>query len=237
MAEASAAAGPKGSSIDPAVARPARDRVGSAIPIIIGLIAVLGAFLTWRSVSLSGQAGDADRRAVLDTTSLQKQQLFAEATLSFDLVSFAEYRANLSAAENLEESVEAGDDANGSLARQAATYRALAANILTSFRLDSGYVSGSTAADVTFDEARRRDDLSRANPYVTTLTDPRESASDGDRLYQRHLRMIAFIVGLTGAIVVLTAAQLVSGARRLLLAGGGSLAGTALVVVALVGDK
>lgn len=217
--------------------RPRRDRVGNAIPIIIGLIAVIGAFLTWRSVSLSGQAGDADRRAVLDTTSLQRQELFAVATLSFDLMAFADYRANLASAEGLEAAVEAGEDTDGTLARQAETYRALADNLLTSQRLQSLYLSGSTSDDAVFDSKRRLDDLSRANPYVASLTEPSQSAAEGDRLYDRHLRMIAFIVALTAVIVVLTAAQLFSGVRRLLLAGGGSIAGAVLIAVALLGDK
>lgn len=232
-----AAVGPEGSANEGAVARAPRDRVGTAIPIIIGLIAVIGAFLTWRSVSLGGQASDADRRAVLDTTSLQRQELFAVATLSFDLMAFAEYRANLASAEGLEAAVENGDDPDGSLARQAETYRALAANLLTSQRLQSTYLSGSTSDDAVFDSRRRLGDLSRANPYVASLTEPMQSAAEGDRLYDRHLRMIAFIVALTGVIVLLTAAQLFSGARRLLLAGGGSVAGAVLVAVALVGDK
>jgi hypothetical protein len=216
--------------------RAPRDRLANAIPIIIGLIAVIGAFLTWRSVSLGGDASGEDRRAILDTTSLQKQQLYTEAQLSFDLVAFADYRSDLASAESLEKAVADGNDASGNLARQAATFRALAKNILTSNRLIPDYISGTTSSDVKFDDARRKDDLSRGNPYIATLIDPKESAATADHLYDRHLRMIRFIVGLTGAILVLTAAQLFGGSRRLLLAGGGTGVAIVLIVMALVGD-
>jgi hypothetical protein len=221
----------------------ATERVSTLIAIAIGVVTLTGAYLTWRSVNLSGNASGADRQAVIDTITQQKAAAFAQSELRFELGYFARYHSDVVAAEQLDKAADAAsnkgqDDAADVLSQQAESYRVLASSVLASGVVPNAYVSGDKGDNLTFDDDRRLRDLQRSNPYVQGApSDPNATVKGADKFHDRSLRLVAFVVGLAAVIVLFTFAQLSRPSRRRLLVGVASAGYVVFTVLALVGDK
>jgi hypothetical protein len=183
------------------------------IAVLIGLMSVTGAAVTWQASLLSERATDHDRLSIAET--VEQQQLVAEAELLFanEKARAAEYIADLAAATSLDEQSAATDDTEvaGSLQVRADTLRA-----------EADQLTRTGAAPVSFlaylddenelDEAGLRADL-RAIQAGNRELDPERNATEARELRDDALRLVRFLLPIVAAIVLLTVAQ-VSRHRR-----------------------
>jgi hypothetical protein len=223
---------------------PTRPKVGvlrgSGVVVLIGLVTLTGALLTWRSVTLGGEADDADRRVLLDTISRERAELRAESQVRFESVQFARYRAELVAAAAFATAGLSSSDL--AVARSfAETARSLLEQ--ASARMSVGAVraeyviTGDTPDDLKYDVARLRRDLERQGlPYLEAESaDPAITRRVGDRLHDRSLLVGLAVVGLAAMVTVLTVGEVAGGRRRRVLAIAGGVGAVAITLTALVG--
>lgn len=222
------------------------DNWGSVVAVLIGLVTLTGAFLTWKSVNLNGDATDGDRQAVVQTIGVEKNRTYGETQLAIEDLVFARIKTNVAAAEHLDKLAKIARDKgldDSALTRDATLHRSTASALLFAGVIDSRYVKPSnidektTSASLTFDETKRRADLEAADPYSGNETgDPAATARLADGNHDRSLRLISFVVALAVVIVLLTLSQLIQGWPRAVLALGGTAGWLIITVLALAGD-
>ncbi len=208
----------------------------SLIAVLIGVVSVTGAVVTWRAAILAELATDKDRQAVAETVLQQRNAASAEIVLEAEGRAFARYRADLVAADRLDEEADtlekAGDQGRALEARNDAVVHRRVADELAQVRDFGPYVVEDDAGNpVSLDTERRRDDLVRQDTEASQV-DPVQTIGQGDDLRQRSQVLVGWIVVFVGAVVLLTIAQIVG--NRILRSG---FAGVAVVVylVATVG--
>lgn len=219
-----AVAGPAGGS-----SRPGWLDIKSVIAILIGVVSVTGAVVTWRAAILAEFATDKDRQAVAETVLRQRSVASAEIVLEAENRAFARYRADLVSADRLEEEAtqleDEGDDERALQARNAASVHRRVAEELSLVRDFGDYVNVDDAGNpVSLDLDRRRDDLLRQDGEASQV-DPEQTIVQGNEFRTKSQRLVAWIVVFVGAVVLLTIAQLLK--NRVLRVG---FAGAAVVV-------
>ena len=210
------------------------------IAVLIGLVSVTGAVLTWRSALLGSAATDSDRQAIVETVAQQQNQAAAETTLRSEQEAFASYRANLDAAAKLRAEARELRDQDLEAEAEAALAEARAlraeADELVALIVPLQYVTTDDEGVLQFDEALRRDDLRRQDVAATNV-DPLRTAANGDALRYRSQRLVGFIVILAAAVVVLTLAELTRRYKlRFTLAGVAMAVYVVATIVAFAGD-
>lgn len=209
------------------------------IAVLIGLVSVTGAVLTWRSAQLNEQATDKDRQAIAETVRVEQDAANDEITLQDARGRVAAHAAAITEAELLEEQADrfaAGGDGETAddLADEAEELRAVAERYLqggTTSLLLVDYVAVDEATGRrSLDERRFRDDL-RSLSQAQSQVDPSQTVRDANRLRDDSQHLDGWLVPLIFAIVLLTLAQ-VSRPRALRLGLTG--AGTAVWIVAAV---
>lgn len=208
----------------------------SLIAVLIGVVSVTGAVVTWRAAILAELATDKDRQAVAETVLQQRSAASAEIVLEAEGRAFARYRADLVAADRLDEEADAldkaGDGGRALEARNDAVVHRRVADELAQVRDFGPYLVEDDAGNpVGLDTDRRRDDLVRQDSEASQV-DPVQTIGQGDDLRRRSQVLVGWIVVFVGAVVLLTIAQIAG--NRILRSG---FAGVAVLVylVATVG--
>lgn len=214
------------------------------IVIMIGVVSVTGAILTWQAAQLSEYATDKDRQSLAETVQQQQDQAAVATQVDSEIAAFARYKEQLANAVQLEaqaarlRSTGRGDDALD-LEDRAGEDRQLADSLLglTLGGQTDRYVLGDTeTADVTFDEALRTADLTNQRE-AQFAADPEQTAAEGDDLRNRSQRLVGWTVPLVLAVVLFTVAQLVASRRlRPFAAGLGLVVYLGATVVAFAGS-
>jgi hypothetical protein len=208
------------------------------IALLIGALSVTVAILTWRSALLDEEALDNDRQAVAETVLQQQNLVNVDTQLRSEEEAFANYRAHLVNADQLEaeaEQLQAIDPTGATnLLDEAASLREVADH-LAGLTFSFDYVlENPDTGELTFDADRRRDDLEQQNE-AAVRANPEEAADTAVALRDRSQRLVGWIVLLAAMIVVLTLAQISSKARlRVFLVGGAMVVYIGIVVLALV---
>lgn len=234
-------------------AEPAAPAVGTArswldlkfvIVIMIGVVSVTGAVLTWQAAQLGEYATDKDRQSLAETVQVQQDQAAVASQVDREVEAFARYKEQLATAVQLEaqaqqlrqrgqvdEAIDAED--------QAGEERQLAESLLglTLGNVSSRYLTGDAdSAQVEFDEELRVADLARERA-AQFPADPDQTAAEGDDLRNRSQRLVGWTIPLVLAVVLFTVAQLVASRRvRPFAAGLGLLVYLGATVIAFTGN-
>lgn len=206
--------------------------------MLIGVVSLTGAVATWKAVNLGSQATDTDRRSVLETVIVQKNQAQVEARLRSEQSYYARSRVNEAAADELDSAADQArsqgreEDAR-SLEDQAQVFRELSRSLQNFFATQ--YVTGE-GADARFDEARRQRDLLRQDLEASQV-DPEQTVAEANRLHARSERFVRWIVVFVAVVVLLTVAQLSKVTVRPFLAAGASVVYVIATLFAFLGDK
>jgi hypothetical protein len=214
------------------------------IVIMIGVVSVTGAVLTWQASQLGEYATDRDRQSLAETVRQQQDQAAVASQVDQEIEAFARYKEQLANAVQFE--LQAQQLRDGGLEEEAldaddrsAEQRQLADQllVLTLGSADSAYVVGDKAtADVTFDEEQRTRDLVRQRE-AEFPADPELTAAQGDDLRARSQRLVGWTIPLVLAVVLFTVAQLVASRRvRPFAAGLGLAVYLGATVIAFAGN-
>ena len=191
------------------------------IAVMIGVVSVTGAFMTWRSSILGEKATDKDRQALAETVQVQQDDAANEVSVQDELVRFSQFAADQRNADLLEEQAgQTGDpDEARRLRDEAEELRReadLLAQVTTSPLGFLDYTTTDETGSLTFDEEALRDDLTEGSARESQI-DPDQTTADAVDLRNRSQRMVGFIISLVAAVVLLTFAQLI-GERTIRLA-------------------
>jgi hypothetical protein len=204
------------------------------IPVLIGVISVVGALATWQAVRHGSAASDRDRQAILEAVTQERALARSELKLRFEEAQYAKYRGDLAAADFLERlSVDARGGGDEAKARQyeieAANLRDVAENMATlTFPGLENYLTGEGDKQ-RFDLAKRRDELEREDQEAFEA-DPKQTSSEADAFRSKSQRLIAAVSLFALSVVLLSVAYVGSGRLQSMLA----IAGTGLFLVIFV---
>jgi len=200
------------------VARQARRTIDLklVIAVLIGLVSVTGAVVTWRSAQLGEFATDKDRQAIAETVRQEQDAANDEITLQDARSRVAQHAAAMANAGVLEQQsqrfADSGDDVNArDLADEAEEQRAIAESYLaggiSNLLLGNYVVVDDATGRRALDEARLADDL-RNQSDAQNQVDPTQTVRDANRLRQESQHYDGWLVPLVSAIVLLTFAQI-----------------------------
>ena len=207
----------------------------SIIAILIGVVSVTGAVVTWRAALLAEYATDSDREAVAETVLSQRGEVNARLEVGAQERAFARYRSDIIAADRLDADADTlraqGRAEDARAAENEATARRREADELAALSGFSQYLGEDEGGVPTFDSERSLQDLVR-DDIEASQVDPEQTAARADDLRSHSQRLVGWIVVFVGSIVLLTLAQVIN--VRLIRA---SLAGLGVVVyvIATVG--
>lgn len=185
----------------------------SIIAILIGVVSVTGAVVTWRAALLAEYATDNDRQAVAETVLRQRGEVNAQLEVGAQQRDFARYRSDIIAADRLDADAETlraqgrGDDARA--AENEATARRKEADELAALSGFSQYLGEDDGGLPTFDSERSRLDLVR-DDIEASQVDPEQTAERADDLRSHSQRLVGWIVVFVGAVVLLTLGQVIN---------------------------
>jgi hypothetical protein len=200
------------------------------IAVLIGLVSVTGAVMTWRSAQLGENATDGDRLTLAQTVQQRKDEADNELTVQDARRTVAQVANSVRASAVLTLQAESfdgrDDDAAQDAREEAEEQTVLAQGYLSSFDAPvplTDYVT-INGADVAFDQQGFRDDL-RALSQSEAQANPDLTARSANELRDRSQHYDAWRIPLGGAVVLLAVAQIV-GQKSIRL----GLAGLATVV-------
>ena len=207
----------------------------SIIAILIGVVSVTGAVVTWRAALLAEYATDNDRQAVAETVLRQRAAVNARLEVGAQERAFARYRSDIIAADRLDADAETlraqGRSSEARAAENEATARRKEADELAALSGFSQYLSEDDGGTPTFDAERSRQDLIRDDVEAAQV-DPNITSDRADDLRSHSQRLVGWIVVFVGAVVLLTLAQVIN--IKAIRAGLAAL-GVVVYVVATVG--
>ena len=186
------------------------------IAVLIGLVSVTGAVVTWRSAQLSEYATDFDRQSVAETVRQEQDAADDEIALHDARMRVASHAAALVSAEVLEQQVErftaAGDEEAARDAQdEAEEQRVIAGSYLIGgnafLDLSDYIVVEEGTGRRTLNERQMRLDL-RAISEAETLANPAQTVREANELREESQRLDGWIVPLVSAVVLLTLAQI-----------------------------
>lgn len=207
----------------------------SIIAILIGLVSVTGAVVTWRAALLSEYATDHDRQAVAETALRQRAEVNGRLEVGAQERAFARYRSDIIAADRLDEDAEAlraqGQVVEARAVENEATARRKEADELAALSGFSQYLGEDEGGLPTFDAERSRQDVVRDDVEAAQV-DPVQTAARADDLRAHSQRLVGWIVVFVAAVVLLTLGQVIN--VKAIRAGLAGL-GVVIYVVATVG--
>ncbi|MFN2505909.1 MAG: hypothetical protein ABR540_17060 [Acidimicrobiales bacterium] len=193
----------------------------AVVPILIGLVSVTSALVTWRAVLLGSDATESDRRSVRETAVEEQIRIIVEARLQSDLRTYAAILEKIESSKSLTSRAAAlaaeGRSVEASTAENdAKRLRSEAIELQRLQFLDfSAAVSGGGVDDLEFDAERRREELTLAEQtFVADRVNPDEAADEADALRRRSELLVLLLTTMVTAILFLTGAQ-VTNQRRL----------------------
>ena len=207
----------------------------SIIAILIGVVSVTGAVVTWRAALLSEYATDNDRQAVAETALRQRAEVNGRLEVGAQERAFARYRSDIIAADRLDEDADAlraqGRIVEARAIANEATARRKEADELAALSGFSQYLGEDDGGLPTFDAERSRQDLVRDDVEAAQV-DPVQTAARADDLRAHSQRLVGWIVVFVAAVVLLTLGQVIN--VRFIRAGLAGL-GVVVYVIATVG--
>lgn len=223
-------------------ARIRRVDVKLVFAVLIGLVSVTGAVITWRSSQLGEKAVDYDRQAIAETVLQEQSNANVETQLRDEAQAFAQYKEQLTDAQLLENEADqlqsAGVTADAARARDQAGVEREVANNLASLTFSTAYVvfDDKTGLPKEFLIDQRRSDL-RQNDAQASKVNPDQTAAQAIDFRRRSQRLEGWTIPLVIAVVMLTFATIT---RRVALRPW--VAGAAVVIyllsasIAFLGD-
>lgn len=210
--------------------------------VLIGLVSVTGAVMTWRSSQLGEKAVDRDRQAIAETVLQEQSNANVETQLRDEEQAFAQFKEQLTNATLLDTEADqlasAGLTADAGRARDEAGVEREVANSLASLTFSTAYVSfdEQTGLPKDFLIDQRRSDL-RQNDAQAAKVNPDQTAAQAIDFRRRSQRLEGWTIALVVAVVLLTFATIT---RRLQLRPWVAGAAVAIYVlsaaIAFVGD-
>jgi hypothetical protein len=211
------------------------------IVVLIGLVSVTGAVLTWQASQLGENATDKDRQAIAETVLREQSNANVETQVREASQSFEQYKEDLVNVQLLQQEADRLDQVglldDASRARDQAGELEQVANELAGrqgidpyVQLDENGLPSQFAVDNFRADLRRQDEqASRVNPDQT--------AQDAIELRQRSQRLEGWTIALVLSVVLLTVATITTRDRwRGWLLGVAMLIFLVSATVALVGE-
>src|SRR3954447_10197789 len=200
------------------LARLSRIDAKLVIAVLIGLVSVTGAVITWKSSQLGEKAVDRDRQAVSETVLQEQSNANVETQVRDEQQAFAQYKEDLTNAQLLDTQADAftasGLAVEAAAARdEAATLREVA-DRLASLTFNISYVKTdpTTKLPTEFLIDQRRADL-RQNDDQAANVNPDQTVAQATDFRRRSQRLEGCTIPLVVAVLLLTLATLTSNVR------------------------
>ncbi len=184
------------------------------VAVLIGLVSVTGAVMTWRSAQLGEEATDQDRLALAETVIVRRDTADNELALQDGRELAAAHVAAITAAETLEaqaSTLQGQSEEAASAARdEAEELRAVAQGIVDSFNARVALVDYIVADDqgrLTLDERSLRSDLEALSESEAQVQ-PELTARAANERRDESERYDLWRIPLAAAVVLLTLAQI-----------------------------
>jgi len=212
------------------------------IAVLIGLVSVTGAVMTWRSSQLGEKAVDRDRQAIAETVLQEQSNANVETQLRDEQQAFAQYKQQLTNAKLLETEADqldaAGATVDAARARDQAGEQREVANNLASLTFSTAYVvfddTSGLPKDFLIDQ--RRSDL-RQNDSQAAKVNPDQTVAQAVEFRQRSQRLEGWTIPLVLAVVLLTIATITKRSQvRPWLAGAAVLIFVVSASIGFLGD-
>jgi hypothetical protein len=200
------------------LARLQRVDVKLVIAVLIGLVSVTGAVITWKSSQMGEKAVDRDRQAVAETVLQEQSNANVETQLRDEQQAFAQYKENLTNARLLDTQADrlaaAGLPVEAAQARDEAGVQREVANDLASLTFSTQYVTidDATGLPTDFLIDQRRADL-RRNDDQAAKVNPDQTVAQAVDFRRRSQRLEGWTIPLVLAVVLLTIATITKNAR------------------------
>ena len=211
------------------------------IAVLIGLVSVSGAVMTWQSNQLSENATDSDRQAIAETVLQAQNDADVEIRLRSEQQAFAQYKENLRSAELLAQQAgalrSAGLTSEADAAQDEADELKELANQLSGLTLDTQFVAVDDAGlpeSLDIDALRT---FLRASNDQAAKVNPKRTAADAVEQRNESQRLDGWTIPLVASVLILTIAQITKRARlRPALTGAAVILYVVVTGVALVGS-
>ena len=199
------------------IARLQRVDVKLVIAVLIGLVSVTGAVITWKSSQLGEKAVDRDRQAVAETVLQEQSNANVETQLRDEQQAFQQYKEDLTNAQLLDAQsdrlLSLGLPVEAAQARDEAGVQREVANDLASLTFSTEYVKvdDATGLPSEFLIEQRRADL-RRNDDQAAKVNPEQTVSQATDFRRRSQRLEGWTIPLVLAVVLLTIATITKNA-------------------------
>jgi hypothetical protein len=180
--------------------------------VLIGLVSVTGAVMTWRSSQLGEKAVDRDRQAIAETVLQEQNNANVETQLRDEQQAFQQYKEDLTNAKLLEDEAgrlsAAGLTVDAARASDEASVLREVANSLASLTFSTSYVEfdETTGLPSTFLIDQRQADLRSEN--VQAQVNPDQTIAQAVDFRRRSQRLEGWTIPLVVAVVLLTFATI-----------------------------
>jgi hypothetical protein len=193
------------------------------IAVLIGLVSVTGAVLTWQASQLGENATDQDRLAVAQTVQKRQNDTSVDAKLRDEQAAFEQFRQlTLDSGKLRDQATSLTEQAGKATGADVQQFQTLAFNAQAeAARLEAqaevlsfnGAFEGSAVKKNDDDQPESYDaEARRQSLFITDRqtaeVDPAATAQKGVELRQRGQRLSGWAIPLIGAVVLLTFAQL-----------------------------
>jgi hypothetical protein len=200
------------------IARLQRVDAKLVIAVLIGLVSVTGAVITWKSSQMGEKAVDRDRQAVAETVLQEQSNANVETRLRDEQQAFAQYKEDLTNAQLLDAQADqlstAGLPVEAAKARDEAGVQREVANDLATLTFNVSYVKVDDATGLPTDFLidQRRADL-RRNDGQAAKVNPDQTVAQAIDFRRRSQRLEGWTIPLVLAVVLLTVATITRNAR------------------------
>jgi hypothetical protein len=223
-------------------ARIRRVDVRLVIAVLIGLVSVTGAVMTWRSSKLGEKATDKDRQAVAETVLQEQSNANIETQVRNEAHAFEQYKEDLNNAQLLKQEGDSLENQSffieADQARDQARELQQAAATLAdnTFSLDYVQTDDTSKLPTAFLIDKRRADLRRADEQAAQLH-PDQTVQQAQDLRSRSQRLEAWTILLVLSVVLLTIATIIRSDRaRIWIASSAVIIFLVAASVAFLGD-
>jgi hypothetical protein len=188
------------------------------IAVLIGLVSVTGAVITWKSSQLGEKAVDRDRQAVAETVLQEQSNANVETQLRDEQQAFAQYKEDLTNAQLLDTEADQltamGLTVEAGQARDEAGVQREVADDLASLTFSTEYVKFDSNSGLPTDFLidQRRADL-RRNDDQAAKVNPDQTAVQAIDFRRRSQRLEGWTIPLVLAVVLLTLATITKNAK------------------------
>ena len=200
------------------LARLSRVDIKLVIAVLIGLVSVTGAVITWQSSQLGEKATDRDRQAVAETVLQEQSNANVETQVRDEQQAFAQYKEELTDAALLDTQADqlsaAGLPVEAAQARDEAGVQREVANNLATLTFNVSFVKFDDATGLPTDFLidQRRADL-RQNDSQAAKVNPDQTVAQAIDFRRRSQRLEGWTIPLVLSVVLLTLATITRNAK------------------------